>query len=165
MYYIYMHIYIYVMCTHTHPHVSRIQLMCLRAHSANWLTGAEAPYGRFPKFHSVFRIEIPKSCFPKIRISTLKLKFRRLKLWKPTVSEQPSHWRKSSKRESCYGDRVYNFTNITIIITIIVIIVIIVMETGCRVGKAPQGDERGATGSMVDFQNFIVFFGAETLVH
>ena len=24
------------------------------------------------------------------------------------VPEQPSPWRKSSKRESCYGDRVYN---------------------------------------------------------
>ena len=23
------------------------------------------------------------------------------------ISEQPSPWRKSSKRESCYGDRVY----------------------------------------------------------
>ena len=27
--------------------------------------------------------------------------------YKETISEQPSPWRKSSKRESCYGDRVY----------------------------------------------------------
>ena len=26
------------------------------------------------------------------------------------ISEQPSPWRKSSKRESCYGDRVYHIT-------------------------------------------------------
>ena len=25
------------------------------------------------------------------------------------ISEQPSLWRKSSKRESCYGDRVYYY--------------------------------------------------------
>ena len=29
-------------------------------------------------------------------------------LWTKTISEQPSPWRKSSKRESCYGDRVYS---------------------------------------------------------
>ena len=28
-------------------------------------------------------------------------------LWKKTISEQPCPWRKLSKRESCYGDRVY----------------------------------------------------------
>ena len=27
--------------------------------------------------------------------------------YEKTISEQPSPWRKSSKRESCYGDRVY----------------------------------------------------------
>ena len=26
--------------------------------------------------------------------------------YEKTISEQPSPWRKSSKRESCYGDRV-----------------------------------------------------------
>ena len=30
-------------------------------------------------------------------------------LWKKRISEQPSPWRKSSKRKSCYGDRVYFF--------------------------------------------------------
>ena len=29
------------------------------------------------------------------------------------ISEQPSPWRKSSKRKSCYGDRVYNNTTTT----------------------------------------------------
>ena len=28
---------------------------------------------------------------------------------KKDISEQPSPWRKSSKRESCYGDRVYKY--------------------------------------------------------
>ena len=27
--------------------------------------------------------------------------------YEKNISEQPSPWRKSSKRESCYGDRVY----------------------------------------------------------
>ena len=30
------------------------------------------------------------------------------------VSEQPSPWRKSSKRKSCYGDRVYTRKSLTI---------------------------------------------------
>ena len=30
------------------------------------------------------------------------------------ISEQPSPWRKSSKRESCYGDRVYTILSYTI---------------------------------------------------
>ena len=58
------------------------------------------------------------------------------------VPEQPSPWRKSSKRESCYGDRVYarglipggasadivscRYNIIIIIIIVIIIIVVII---------------------------------------
>ena len=29
------------------------------------------------------------------------------------ITEQPGPWRKSSKRKSCYGDRVYDYTRIS----------------------------------------------------
>ena len=46
---------------------------------------------------------------------------------KKRISEQPSPWRKSSERESCYGDRVYTQYIIIIIIIIIIIVIIIII--------------------------------------
>ena len=44
--------------------------------------------------------------FPSFRTQPLE-NFMPLPMQK-TISEQPSPWRKSSERESCYGDRVYD---------------------------------------------------------
>ena len=58
--------------------------------------GGHTPYGRFPKFHRVFLGRDPgtlksdivskkTSTTNLLGFETLKLKIRRLKLWKPTV--------------------------------------------------------------------------------
>ena len=43
---------------------------------------------------------------------------------KKNISEQPSPWRKSCKRESCYGDRVYHHGYVVVRLSLIFILLL-----------------------------------------
>ena len=95
--YLYIYIYIYYtlyMKTWSHNIRSYIihYIIFIHSHHENIILYM---YGRFPKFHRVFWAGTlahwnPTSCQKKstinlLGVETLKLKIRRLKLWKPTV--------------------------------------------------------------------------------
>ena len=95
--YIYIYIYVYMRISiYTYIAVSLSAMPGSSPRSPIAAPAEDSAYGRFPKFHRVFvgprpwHIEIrhrvkQTSTINLLGFETLKLKIRRLKLWKPTV--------------------------------------------------------------------------------
>ena len=92
--YIHMYIHVYV-CIYIYIYIAKLPQE--RRGKSLKLLARKIPYGRFPKFHRVFSgrdsgtlksdiVSIKTSTINLFGFETLKLKIRRLKLWKPTVA-------------------------------------------------------------------------------
>ena len=111
---IYIYIYIYTcVCIYIYIYTYMYVYMCQRGGQHRLLrwnlkggSQSEAVFRAFDRMRQYTRS--PFRRFPSFRTQPLEnLTPLPTNKWVP---EQPSPWRKSSKRESCYGDRVYRMS-------------------------------------------------------